>query len=211
MLHNAFVLAILGQAFAATPAPDVLNARAAKSRDKRRPKKAKLSGSLPIKSHLRCAFLSCLVFFPFSPQNDRDTTGIRTPKKMWLGRERGAAVAVDGGSGSKERRELSQRVKAIADEEGIERVDEEAVDAIQNALHAHLLRLLKSAAPVSENNTTGGAGVFGGAGVKRERENNSNAAPLISRASLRVAVSKNGKGLLCDDLPLQREKLLLAE
>ncbi len=48
-LHNAFVLAILGQAFATTPPPEVLGARGAKRSEKRRPKKAKLSGSLPIK------------------------------------------------------------------------------------------------------------------------------------------------------------------
>ncbi len=123
---------------------------------------------------------------------------------MWIGRERGGAVAAEGQGGSAERRELAQRMKAIADEEGLERVEEEAVEHVQAALHAHLLRLLRAAAP-----SAGGGGGGGGEtrGAKREREE----PPLLTRGSLRVAVARDGKGLLRDDLPLQREKLLLLE
>jgi hypothetical protein len=51
-----------------------------------------------------------------------------------------------------------------------------------------------------------------GVSRKREREESgSRAKVLLTRGSFRVAVSKNGRALLRDDLPLQREKLLLLE
>ena len=203
-LHNAFVLAILGQAYQATPAPEIFSSRAAKGRDKRRPKKAKLAGSLPIKSHLRYLLFVFVWFvfvcFSFFFSN-RDTTGLRNPKKMWLGKERGgvSGVALVGQGSSAETREIAQRMKAIADEEGLERVDEEAVTHLQAALHAHLLRLLRAASPSQEV-------VLAGA-KKRERGEET----VLEVGALRLAVAKNGKTLLCDDLLLQREKLLLQQ
>ena len=132
---------------------------------------------------------------------------------------------------SPELRELSMRMVAIAEEEGLERVDDgessaflsggvvgrivisprlfiaDAVTYMQSAMHAHLTRLMKAAAP--------GRPSGAGAGIKREREDSGGSALgepwVISRGSLCVAVAKSGKGLLCDDLPLQREKLLLLE
>lgn len=192
-LHNSFVLALLSQAFSHTPPPDILNQRPAKSRDRKKPK-TKLSASLPIKSHLRA------------------TSGIRNPKTMWLGKESRVPLLVSP-SGSPETREIAQRMMAIAEEEGLERVEDSAVQYLQQALRAHLVRLVKAAPPVVYRSAAAAAepsSVRGGAGNKRAREEASaEIAHVITMVSLRIAADKNGQALLCDDLPLHRERLLL--
>lgn len=105
-------------------------------------------------------------------------------------------------------------------------MEDEAVTLMQAGLHAHLLRLIRAAVPVFESRTMVWNKLEGeffelrsffalqGVGLKREREESGveNQASLwLTRGSLRVAVSKNGKNLLRDDLPLQREKLLLLD
>lgn len=80
-----------------------------------------------------------------------ETSGIRNPKKMWAVRERGVAVVGDGGAALlPEMREMAERMRAIAEEEGLERVEDDAVALMQAGLHAHLLRLIRSAVPVQE-------------------------------------------------------------
>jgi hypothetical protein len=80
---------------------------------------------------------------------------------------------------------------------GLEKVEESAVHYVQQALQAHLTRLVAAAPPVVRSETN--------RGIKREREEEF----VISNVSLRIAADKNGQKLLCDDLPMQRERLLL--
>jgi hypothetical protein len=93
--------------------------------------------------------------------------------------------------GSPETREIAQRMLTIAEEEGLDRADDTAVDYLQAALHAHLTRLVKAAPPTR----------------KREREETEE--ELTTKVSLRIAADKDGPQLLCDDLPVHRERLLL--
>ena len=69
---------------------------------------------------------------------------------MWAVRERGVVVVGEGHALSPEVREMAERMRAIAEEEGLERVEDDAVTLMQAGLHAHLLRLIRAAVPVQE-------------------------------------------------------------
>ena len=88
---------------------------------------------------------------------------------------------------------------AIAEEEGLNRVEDSAIQYVKHALHAHLRRLVAAAPPVQRQ-------------AKRERqEDPDQSEEVISKISLRIAADKDGQRLLCDDLPLHRERLLLID
>jgi hypothetical protein len=70
---------------------------------------------------------------------------------MWLGRERGVLPLTDEQNNfTVEERETAERMRAIVEEEGLEKVEDDAIKLMQAGLHAHLLRLMRSAVPVQE-------------------------------------------------------------
>ncbi len=125
-LHNAFVLAILGQIFAHTPPPDVMlqpRSGPPKSRDGKKAKTVKEGGACAASVVMLVTLVLtrlCLAVTVPIKSHLRDTSGIRNPKKMWIGQRSRPLLATT----TPQLREIRQRMMAVAEEEGLERVED---------------------------------------------------------------------------------------
>lgn len=104
--------------------------------------------------------------------------------------------------------QIRQRMAVLAEEEGLERVEDSAPEYLQAALHFHLLRILRGAPPVRSQPVEESFLTLAQPGRKRDREGLGE-GDLIEASSLVIAAQRSGKKLLRDDLPVQREKILL--